>query len=211
MNQNNVKKELKRSLTILIPAGLLLAEIQDKVSELRKKYNLGVYLSTAQNIRLLDIKSDDDLQAIKDELLAIGAQLKGPGKFPLPRVCVGSQYCNLGLVDTMALSDKILAKFGSRTNVKPKFKIAIAGCPASCSNVYTTDIGIKATTSGYQVYVGGKGGAAPKVGRRIAKGLDDDKVLDIISAIVDLHDQKAGKKMRMSKLVSDPDFPYEEV
>ncbi len=210
MNGNKVKKELKKSITILVPAGLVLADIFDKVNELAKKYELAVYLSTAQNIRILNVQ-DENEEAIKAELQKVGAELKGPGKFPLPRVCVGESYCKLGLVDTMALSDRILAKYKSREPVKPKFKIAIAGCPASCSNVLTTDIGIKATKSGYEVYVGGKGGASPKVGLRIAKGVDEERVFEIIDQLIDFHAGKPGTKMRMAKLLSDPDFPFAEV
>lgn len=210
MNENKVKKELKKSLTILIPSGLVPAVVLDKVNELVKKYDLAVYLSTMQNLRLLNVQEGTE-EAIKEELRKIGVELKGPGKFPLPRVCVGSNYCKLGLVDTMALSDAILAKFKKKAPVKPKFKIAISGCPASCSNILTTDIGIKATKSGFEVFVGGKGGACPKVGLRIAKGADEDKVLEIIDQLVDLHDKKAGTKMRMAKLLGDPDFPFSEV
>ncbi len=175
MNQSNVKKELKKSLTILVSAGVVPDVIQKKVFELTQKYSLGLYLSTAQNIRLLNIE-DKDEQAIRDELQGAGARLKGPGKFPLPRVCVGGEHCNLGIVDTMALSNKIMAFFEDQGPVKPKFKIAIAGCPALCSNSLITDIGVKATRSGYELYVGGKGGPNPKVGRRIAKGIDEDQL-----------------------------------
>jgi NAD(P)H-nitrite reductase large subunit len=95
--------------------------------------------------------------------------------------------------------------------MKPKIKIAISGCPASCSNVLTTDIGIKATRSGYEIHVGGKGGAHPTVGKRIATGIDEGKVLEMIGRLLDLHDKKAGTKMRMAKLLSDPEFPFSEV
>ena len=210
MNTNKVKNQLKKSLTILTPAGLVSAVILNKVNDLVKRYELGVYLSTAQNIRLLDIKEQDE-QAIKDELHGAGVSLKGPGKFPLPRVCVGSNYCNLGLVDTMALSDTILTKFADKGPFKPKFKIAVAGCPASCSNITMTDIGIKATSSGFDLYVGGKGGPKPTIGRRIGRGIDEERVIEVIAELVAFHDRKAGKKMRMSKLLNDPEFAFPEV
>jgi dissimilatory sulfite reductase (desulfoviridin) alpha/beta subunit len=210
MNQSNVKKELKKSLTILVSAGVVPAAIQKKVFELTQKYNLGLYLSTAQNIRLLNIE-DNDEPAIRDELQSAGAQLKGPGKFPRPRVCVGEKYCNLGIIDTLSLSEKIMAYFEDQDPVKPKFKIAIAGCPALCSNSLLTDIGIKATRSGYELFVGGKGGPSPKIGRRIARGMDEEKLLEMMKEVVDLHTMKAGKKMRMAKLLNDPEFPFAEV
>lgn len=206
---NAMEKSLAKSLTVLVPDGLVAGAIFNKIHELVAKYGLAIYLSTMQNIRLLNI-SDQDEAAIKAELTAAGAELKGPGRFPLARVCVGSAYCTLGLVDTFALSRKLRQKFQGRM-AKPKYKIAIAGCPASCSNALITDIGIKATRGGYEVYAGGKGGASPKVGLRIAKGLDEAKVLEVVEALVNFHEQKTEKKQRMSKLVSEPDFPFAEV
>jgi len=210
VNKPNVKNQLKKSLTVLTPSGLVSTDILNKINEIAQRYELSVYLSTAQNIRLLNVK-DADEEAIKQELTALGVTLKGPGKFPLPRICVGSNYCNLGLVDTMALSDKIMAAFADGGPFKPKFKVALAGCPASCSNVILTDIGVKATKSGFEVYAGGKGGPKPVAGRRIAKGVDEDKVVDIIKDLVAFHNEKAGKKMRFAKLMEDPEFAFPEV
>ena len=204
------KNEFKKSITVLIPAGMVPIELLSKVEELARKYNLGIYLSTAQNLRLLNVR-DEDEQEIKDSLLKLGVTLKGPGKFPVPRICIGSSYCKLGMVDTAELSKKILEKFNNRTDVKPKFKIAISACPASCSNALLTDIGVRAVKSGFEVYAGGKGGPHPKVGRRIAVGVDENKVLAIIEALVDFHDRKTGKKQRFAKLIDDPEFPFAEV
>ncbi len=204
------KKQLKKSITIMLPAGLASLELFSLVNELAKTYKLGIYLSTAQNIRLLDVK-DEDEQKIKDALIGAGAVLKGPGKFPIPRICVGSSYCKLGMVDTADFTNKIMAKFGNRVDVKPKFKIAISGCPASCSNPMMTDIGIKTTRSGYEVYAGGKGGPKPQIGRRIAKGIDQAGVLEIMEELVEYHDRKTGKKQRFGKLLDEADFPFPEI
>ena len=209
MAEENPKNKAKNSITILIDEGLVPPEVMVKVQDLASRYGLQIYLSTMQNLRLLDMQ-DEDMETIKQELVAVGARIKGPGIFPLARLCVGSGYCSLGMTDTLAFSARITEKFKER-KVKPKFKIGLSGCPASCSNPLISDIGIKSTKSGYEVTVGGKGGTRPSTGRRIAKGLDEDEVLEIIEKLVDLHDQKAGKKMRMHKLLSDPDFPFEEL
>jgi len=203
-------KNIKKSLTILIPEGVVPGQILDTVIRLVHQYGLGLYLSTAQNLRLLDIR-DEDEAAIRDALAVAGAELKGPGKFPLPKICVGGSYCNLGLIDTMALSRKIVAAFKGKGPFKPKFKIAISACPASCSDAGLSDIGIKATRAGLEVYAGGKGGPFPKGGRRIAKGVDEEAVLAIIERLVAFHAEKTEKKQRFAKLLDEPDFPFPEV
>ena len=200
----------KKSLTILIPEGVVSTQVLHTVNELVRQYGLGLYLSTVQNLRLLDIREEDEPK-IREALAAIGAELKGPGKFPLPKICVGQSYCNLGLIDTMALSRKILSTCKDQGPVKPKFKIAISGCPAACSDALLADIGIKATRAGLEVYAGGKGGPFPKVGRRIAKGADEETVLGIIKRLVAFHAEKTEKKQRFAKVMEEPDFPFPEI
>ena len=206
---SNTQSETK-SLTILLPAGNLPKEMLQVVNRLTEELNLRVYLSTLQNIRVMGIPADQE-EMVRNEFAAVGAVFKGPGKFPYPKICIGKQDCKLGLVDTEQLSQKILDKFGDRTNVKPKFKIALAGCPASCSGALIADIGVIATRAGFDMYTGSKGGPHPKVGRRIVRKADEEKVLEVIGKLVDFHDQKTSKKQRFFKLLADPEFPYPEV
>jgi dissimilatory sulfite reductase (desulfoviridin) alpha/beta subunit len=194
-------------ITVLLPAGRLPLEIMEKAREVAEKYNLGVYLSTAQNLRLLDV-AEEDVEEVKKELAAVGADFKGPGKFPLPRICIGESHCKMGVIDTEKLSSHILERFKDKEKTKPKFKIAVSGCVLCCSSPKTTDIGVVASKVGFDVYVGGKGGPYPKVGRRILKGVDENTVLDAVEKIVAFHDTHTKQKQRMRKLLDHPEFPY---
>jgi len=200
----------EKGLTVLLPAGRMPLPVMERAYALAREYGLEVYLSTAQNLRMLGIR-EEDVETIKSELAALGALFKGTVKFPLPRICIGKKDCKLGLIDTEDLSAKILARFMGRAEVKPKIKIAVSGCPACCSNPVMTDIGIMATRAGYEVFAGGKGGQIPKVGIRIAKGVDEERVLEIIEELVDFHYANTLKKERMNKLLKHPDFPFQEV
>jgi len=144
---------------------------------------------------------------IRARLAALGAEFKAPGRFPIPRACVGGPHCNLGLIDTKAVSARILARFADRGHTKAKLKLALSGCILSCSGTRTSDIGIVATRNGYDVYAGGKGGPAPKIGRRIKKEVTEAEMLAAIETLIDFHDRKTGTKQRMAKLLGDPDFP----
>ncbi|MHB1015572.1 MAG: nitrite reductase [Desulfurivibrionaceae bacterium] len=196
-------------LTILLPAGRLPLAVMAKVNELAKKYQLELYLSTAQNLRLMGIR-EEDLPVIRGELAALGAQFKGPGRFPIPRVCIGVRDCSMGIGDPERISALILEKFKGREKTKQKFKIAISGCTLACSGVLTTDIGIMATRKGFDLYVGGKGGPSPKVGRRILRDLDEQGVVAAVAELVEFHDAHTETKQRMIKLLDHPDFPYKK-
>lgn len=196
----------KKTLTILLPGGALPRVWLAKVNELAGRFAFELYLSTAQNLRLYGI-SPDDLEPLKAELAPLGARFKEPGRFPLPRVCIGRRSCNLGVIDTMALSGQILARYGE-DSVKPKLKMAIAGCPASCANAMLTDIGLVATRQGLDLYVGGKGGPQPRTGRRVLRQASDEEALAAIGKIVEFHNSRTVKKQRLVKLIDDPEFPF---
>lgn len=205
-DKNNSEPE---KLTILLPGGALPAEVLAKVNELRAAVSFDLYLTTAQNLRLYNIRAAD-LENIKGALLPLGVRFKGPGLFPLPRICIGQRSCNLGQIDTMAFSARILARFGAMTGVKPKFKIAIAGCPAACSNPILTDIGIIATRQGFDLYLGGKGGPQPRLAKRVMRQADEEQVLKFIEEVVAYHNNCPAKKQRFTKLLEDPQFPYRD-
>ncbi|MDH3328869.1 MAG: nitrite reductase [Desulfobulbaceae bacterium] len=196
-----------KHVTILLQGGLLSPDKMQAINQLAQQYDLTYYCSTAQNLRLLGA-TEENIDEIKKALTALDLQVKAPGMFPLPKVCVGKPFCNLGLTDTFALSDKITARYGSRADVKPKFKIAVAGCPASCSGALLADIGIISTRIGYDLYVGGKGGPLPRVGVRVARGLSEEEVVDAVGRIADFHAANTPKKQRMFKLLDKPDFPF---
>lgn len=204
MNESEINK---MSLTVLLPAGRLPLPIMAKAHELAAKHGLEIYLSTLQNLRILEVP-ETALEEFKKELGALDADFKAPGKFPLPRVCVGKPHCNLGIIDTQALSTKILDRFKGREKTKPKFKIAISACVLSCSGALLTDIAVVASKKGLDLYVGGKGGPNPKVGRRVLRNVSDAEILDAIETLVEFHDKKTGQKQRMVKLIDDPEFPF---
>lgn len=202
--------EEKMSITVLLPAGRLPLDIMQKAHDLAAQHGLEIYLSTLQNLRLLNVPQSA-MAEVKAALVALGADFKAPGKFPIPRICVGKPHCNLGLIDTKELSEKILAKFVGRGKTKAKLKIAISACMLSCSGTKISDIGIIAGRNGYDIFAGGKGGPAPRIGRRIKKEVGEDEVLQTIETLIAFHDSKTGTKQRMIKLLDHPDFPFPEV
>ena len=202
--------EEKVSITLLLPAGRLPLDIMQTVHDLADRYDLEIYLSTLQNLRLLNVPQAA-VAEIKSALAALGADFKAPGKFPIPRICVGKPHCNLGMIDTKELTEKILAKFAGREKTKAKLKIAVSACILSCSGTRTSDIGIVAGRNGFDVFAGGKGGSAPKIGRRIRKDVDEAEVLRTIETLIEFHDSRTAAKQRMIKLLDEPDFPYPEI
>lgn len=198
------------SITVLLPAGRLPLDMMQTAHDLAEQYSFGIYLSLTQNMRLINVP-DSAVDHVKKELAALGADFKGPGKFPLPRICIGKPHCSLGIIDTEQINRKILERFGDRKKTKAKFKICIAGCTVGCPWSKNTDISIMASRAGYTIYAGGKGGPIPQIARRIKQKATENEVLDVIETLVDFHDRKTKTKQRMYKLLADPEFPFPAV
>lgn len=199
--------ENNKHVTIVLNGGLIDPKTMAAVNEVAARHNLTLYCTTAQNLRLLGA-NEGNLDGIKKELAGLGLKLKKPGLFPVAKVCVGVPYCNLGVGDTFALAEMIEARYGERTEVKGKYKIAISGCPACCGGSKLADIGIVATRKGFELYVGGKGGPLPKTGTRVATGLSAEEVVEAVGKLADFHAANTPKKLRMFKLMDMEGFPY---
>lgn len=197
-------------ITVILPAGRLPLDIMSKAQEIAAEHDLEVFITTAQNIRLLSVPAEK-VDGIKDALSELGARFKVKGTFPKPRICMGAPYCKAAPKNTKELSDAILAKFGSREITKPKYKIAIAGCKIGCSNPRTTDFGIIGTKDGYDLYLGGKGGPKPAIGVCVKKGLDQEQLLEVMSTLVDYHHENTDKKSRIAQLMENDDFPFKAI
>lgn len=197
----------KKNITLLLPAGRISLDLMEKCHHYAGKYNLGVYLTTLQNLRLTDVP-ETVFEEISKELINLGAKLKAPGVFPIPRVCVGKPHCDLAIIDTETLTSKILDHFSEKTFTKPKLKIAISACPASCSGAKSSDIGIISTRNGLDLYAGGKTGVQPTAGKRVLKDAGEEEIITAMETLINFHDEKTAKKQRMAKLMTDPDFPF---
>ncbi len=87
--------------------------------------------SSEQNLRLLDVPEEMDKE-IRKEFTDLGMQLKAPGRFPLPKVCVGQGNCKLGRINPEDISARMVERFAGR-EIKPKLKNGVAACMFSCS------------------------------------------------------------------------------
>ncbi len=204
------EKNKQNRLTILLPSGRMPLPVMAKTYELARRYGLEVYLSTVQNLRLMGLSEEQLVQA-RTELAPLGVDFKGPGKFPTPKVCIGQRDCAAGVQDPDELSRRLFDYFQGRGPFKPKIKIAISGCPFCCSGVKTTDIGIMGSKKGFDVFVGGKGGPNPVVGRRIMRAADAEQVIVTVETLLAYHDRKTPKKQRLARLLNEADFPFTEV
>ncbi|BDD86204.1 nitrite reductase [Desulfofustis limnaeus] len=196
----------KEKLTILLPTGHLPLGLMEAARQLAAVHSLRVYLTNRQNLRLIDIPGHA-YEEVRQELAKAGARFQEPGLFPLPTVCVGKPDCRHGLFDTEAVSTEIMRQFDGCFPSGSRLKIAVSGCCRCCSGAKLADIGVMGTRDGCDVFAGGKGGAAPIVGCRVARGVALGEVIRIIEDLVAFHQHKGVPGQRIAELMDDPEFP----
>ena len=113
-----------------------------KVSEVAKKFNAKIKLTSREEIEIQDVDLCDVeelLDEFRDDNILINGT-EGP-LFRSIMACPGKTHCNLGLIDTFEIAGDIEENFAEKP-ANYKFKLGITGCPNRCLAVTTTDFGI---------------------------------------------------------------------
>jgi dissimilatory sulfite reductase (desulfoviridin) alpha/beta subunit len=114
------------------------------------------------------------------------------------------------LIDTFSLYKRIEdLDIRCGLDLPHKFKIAISGCPNTCTRPQQSEIGVHgavdATTKkiGYVIYLGGCGGKTPRTGFKLDKIYSEDEVLGIIERAVNFYKENAKPKQRLALLIEE--------
>lgn len=184
------------ALTIEFAAGMIPTSMLDTINHIVKEEGALLHITTAQKLMLLNLTKEASLRARKT-LTHKGAHFKYPRQVYQPRVCVGSRYCKIGLMDTLALGERIFEHASGLGIPCNKIKIGVSGCAASCAHSTLADIGFVGKQDGYTVFIGGKGGYKPIQGRPIASSVNEKEALRLLVRAVDIYrdNVEEGKKL----------------
>ena len=75
--------------------------------------------------------------------------------------CVGSTWCRYGQQDSVSMAVSLEDRYKG-LRAPHKIKMAVSGCLRECAEAQGKDLGLIATSHGYNMYVCGNGGARPK-------------------------------------------------
>jgi ferredoxin-nitrite reductase len=106
--------------------------------------------------------------------------------------CTGTDFCNLALIDTKTRALALAREFEQRVGRARPISIRWSGCPASCGNHHTADVGLQGCkvkvegkiVDGVHVFVGGRGGADPRAGMRILEDVPADALPEVLDRLV---------------------------
>jgi nitrite reductase (NADH) large subunit len=77
-----------------------------------------------------------------------------------------------------------------------KIKMGVSGCQRECAEARSKDVGVIATEKGWNLYVGGNGGASPKHAALLAGDLDADTLVRYIDRYLMFYVRTADRLQR---------------
>jgi len=174
------------------PVGRLTGEQLLELAQLAERYGRGELRFTPLQNVLLPHVPDARLGHLTQEPL-LKALPYNPSEIARGLVaCTGTDFCNLALIDTKTRAVALAKEFEARFGTTRPLAVRWSGCPASCANHHTADIGLQGCkvkvngtiVDGVHVFVGGRGGADPRPGVRILEDLPCDELPEVLERLV---------------------------
>jgi dissimilatory sulfite reductase (desulfoviridin) alpha/beta subunit len=197
-----------------MPHGVYKSEDLSKITDIAKKYAKGlVHVTTRQGIEMPFIKYED-IDAVEKELNSTGIQTGTSGpRLRTTTCCPGNNWCKSGLINTFELYDRLENELGIKCaiDLPHKFKIAISGCPNTCTRPQGSEIGVHGQVdiatadkkAGYVIYLGGCGGKTPRTGFKLERLFTLDETLSLIAKVVSFYRQSAKPRQRLALLIEE--------
>jgi len=106
--------------------------------------------------------------------------------------CTGSQFCNIAVTETKGQMFQLIEKLRKKALKLHGIRIHMSGCPSSCAQHFTADIGLKGvrvrrlvgTREGFDVYLGGGIAGQVHMGLPYKLGVDVDQLPTLIEDVV---------------------------
>ena len=106
---------------------------------------------------------------------------------------MGSTWCRYGLDDSVSFAIELENRYkGLRS--PHKIKGGVSGCIRECAEARGKDFGIIAVEGGWNLYVGGNGGATPRHAQLLAEKIDNETVIKYLNSYLIYYIQTAAPR-----------------
>ncbi len=194
----NIQRGGTYSVVPRVPAGEITAEKLIVLGEVAKEFDLYCKITGGQRIDLFGAQLHE-LPAIWEKLVDAGFESGHAYGKALRTVksCVGSTWCRYGVQDSVKFAIEVEERYKG-IRAPHKIKSAVSGCVRECAEAQCKDFGIIATEKGWNLYVGGNGGAKPRHGDLLASDIDSDTVLKYVDRFLMFYMRTADPLTRTS-------------
>ncbi|CAI7567274.1 unnamed protein product [Penicillium discolor] len=199
----NIQRNGTFSVVPRIPGGEITADKLIAIGSVAKKYGLYCKITGAQRIDMFGAKKQDLLN-IWTELVDAGMESGHAYAKALRAIksCVGTTWCRFGVGDSVGMAIRLEERYKS-IRAPHKFKGAVSGCVRECAEAQNKDFGLIATEVGFNIFVGGNGGAKPRHAELLVTDVPADMVMPIIDRYLIFYIRTADKLQRTARWIEN--------
>jgi nitrite reductase (NADH) large subunit len=195
----NMQRDGTYSVVPRIPGGEITPARLKVIAEVAEQFDLYTKITGGQRIDLFGARLEQ-LPEIWRILVDAGfesGQAYGKGLRTV-KSCVGSTWCRYGVQDAVSMAVGLELRYrGLRS--PHKFKLGVSGCARECAEARGKDVGVVATETGWNLYVGGNGGFQPVHAQLLAKDLDDATLISYIDRYLMYYVRTAERLQRTAR------------
>ncbi|QES06598.1 nitrite reductase large subunit [Streptomyces venezuelae] len=176
----NLQKDGTYSVVPRVPGGEITAEQLIALGEVARDHGLYSKITGGQRIDLFGARKEE-LPVVWRKLIAAGFESgQAYGKsLRTVKSCVGSRFCRFGQGDSVQLAIDLELRYRG-LRAPHKIKGGVSGCLRECAEARGKDIGVIATAGGWNLYVCGNGGTAPRHAELLASDLSAAELFALI-------------------------------
>ncbi len=207
----NIQRNGTYSVVPRIPGGEITPQSLIALGEVARDFGLYTKITGGQRIDLLGARLEQ-LPLIWRRLVDAGFESgHAYGKaVRTVKSCVGSTWCRYGVQDSVGLAIALELRYrGLRS--PHKLKGGVSGCARECAEARGKDFGVIATEAGWNLYVGGNGGAVPAHAQLLAADLDTATLVRYLDRFLMYYIRTADRLQRTSTWIESLDGGLERV
>ncbi|GAA2441205.1 nitrite reductase large subunit NirB [Streptomyces macrosporus] len=192
----NLQRNGSYSVVPRVPGGEITPEKLIVIGEVARDFGLYTKITGGQRIDLFGARVDQ-LPAIWARLVDAGFESGHAYGKALRTVksCVGSTWCRYGVQDSVRMAIDLELRYRG-LRAPHKLKAAVSGCQRECAEARSKDFGVIATAGGWNLYVGGNGGATPRHADLLAQDLSDSELVRLIDRFLMFYIRTADRLER---------------
>lgn len=199
----NIQRDGTYSVVPRVIAGEITPFQLRIIGQVAEEFKLYTKITGGQRIDMFGAQKQD-LPAIWEKLVDAGFESGHAYGKSLRTVksCVGSTWCRFGVGDSVGFAVELEERYKS-IRAPHKFKGGVSGCVRECAEAQSKDFGVIATPKGWDVFIGGNGGAKPRHAELIAKDVSKRMAIKILDRFLILYIRSADKLQRTARWIEN--------
>jgi nitrite reductase (NADH) large subunit len=192
----NLQRDGTYSVVPRVPGGEITPDQLIAIGHVAKEFGLYTKITGGQRIDMFGAKVDQ-LPFIWAKLIEAGMESGHAYGKALRTVksCVGQTWCRFGVQDSTSMAIRLELRYRG-LRAPHKIKSAVSGCVRECAEAQSKDFGVIATERGWNLFVGGNGGARPQHAVLLAEDVDDDTLVRYIDRFLMFYVRTADRLER---------------